>query len=414
MADNFSYFLAGLQANACIYAKSVAATNEDSDFPASNLQNGLPWYPFKGSAATTDFDVQFDMNQMLNGGFEDNADGEDPDEWTINGAVQVSSTQQSEGSVSLRLNADGQYAYQDRKVIAGKTYRLECDLRTSANTIRVYLLDLQTGNWWNGATWSATKDHIFTSTSATFEAQTDRFDIETQATGRGGYTTVRVQVEKVGAGTAYADYFRLYPYIDFFSLHDFNQHDQIAVKLESSTSGAYGGEEELEATLNASTVVGNNAYVKFDPQNPAPRQYWRILFDGDLYLPLRIGQTALGHANVMTRPTDQDYAVKAVMPQTGYTEGPGAQPISLLDRAPRMLQLKFGSSATALAQVLYDFIENSGHGSEPVVIVPDSSRPEELIHGRVAADWQYKRGRGSEFFEYPVEIFEDAFIKRIT
>lgn len=411
-----AYFLAGNAANGVLHAASVAVTNESSGFSKENLLNGLPRKPFKGSAVATDFTVTFDMNMMDNPSFEDDANGETPTSWEVwSGSPTVSNAEvdTGNGTVSLLLNAANEGVYQDHLLVRGKTYRLECDLYGDANGISVYIIDTETGKYWkeDDETWTATKTATFTRTATSWNSETDRFTLEAPSTRGPGFVKVRVLVQKSGTGTAYADVFALYPYVTWVSVHDFNHHDSIDLQVRSSTDN-FSGDDTDESDANFS-AVRNNIYAAFTPQNVAPRRYWRLSFIGDLLDPLRIGQVWLGEHTALAKLPSLGYEISGTMPQSGRTDGTSAEPRSLLDIAPRTLSMDFGGNASHLAQMVNDFVEASGYGSEPVVLLPDDSRPEELIYGYASNELARSR-RGVTKFEYAMQVREAPFIRKLA
>ena len=408
MAD--SYFLAGLAANACIQAWSVTVTNEHAlaDFQKAKLQNGRPWEPFISGATVANWEAVFDTNMITDADFELNAAAAAPGgDWVVESGTPVITTAQSHtGTKSLEFNAASEVAYQDRVCVPGNTYRFEIALYgDGTNTIEVELIDLRTGKYKTNvsdSSWATTATSLFTKTTTGFANNTRTLVIESAPDGNLGATTLRARIKKVGTGTAYADLALLYMKVDFASLHDFNYHDQIDVEVRSSNNN-FGGDDDDEGSL---PVRRMRTYLAFTPTSATPKRWRKFRFNGTPFDPIRLGQPFMGERKVFNSAL-YGASFSRVMPQTGIQTDVVRVPTNQAQDARYAYELQYRHTETQLRQVVEQLRNASGHGGEPVVLVPEITKYE-VIHGRVAAEHSWQRP--SQLHEHTLTIEEDPFV----
>ena len=413
MADSF--FLSGLAANACINAQSVVVSSEHAlaDFQKAALQNGHTWSPFIfDSTPAADEDIQFDMNMVPNGSYEDDGDGDVPTGgWVVEtGTPTVSNAQAHEGSVSLRLNSAGEAAYIDITVIAGKRYQLEVALwgGGSGEAAEFYLIDLKTGKYKTSASetsWSAASATLFSRDTSSFANNTQTLVVDAQAPGGNNLTTLRLRGRKeAGTVAAYMDLVLLYPEIDLASLQGYSFHDQIAVKVFSDVQVSFGT-EDLQATL---PTRRHRTFKKFTPTDSDPRRFWRYKFEGTAFSPIRVNQPWMGEATIFTPPR---------YPGSGSREMPQADagglvrvPTNLSEESLYSYDLEYTHTAANFAKTIEQMIGQSKNGVEPVLVVLDSSETDRYPVAQCRAPAEHPWERPSNLvYKHTISLVEDPF-----
>lgn len=402
-----AYFLAGDAANACVATQITPTVSpaEDALFPATNLITGNPWEIFRYGSIPTNPYIRFDMNQVKNHSFEANANGEDPTDWVQEaGTPQVSSAQFDDGAVSLAL-ADSESAYQDIEVVAGNRYRLEAALRgngTGAVSLRLIHLDSQQYKTTASETsYSTTASNLGTQSTAAWATTTQNFVVPSHPTGASDRTKIRIQAIKTtaGGGDVWFDDVRLYPDIDFASLHYIeNFGTSTAWNIISSNNN--WSSQTTEDVLPAN---GFRSFIKFDPSDSDPRQYWGFESTGTFYQIPSFGQFAMGEAIQLTAGTPSSpLDTSRAMPQSGV-ESPTVSLVTNQSPDARVrASLVFrGLTNAAQTEIQERIWAGSRHGAEGVVVVPDSARSHDVFLGRFAGEVSIERVGSTWMIEVP-------------
>lgn len=392
-----SFYIAGLAGNGIVQAETLTPTPaEDSLFPVTNLQGqALPFQPFKHGSAAASSEVVIDLSAVDNGGFEADGDGDDPTDWTIvSGTPSVSNTQQNSGSVSLRLNADGEAASQDLLAIPGNTYTFEVALYgDGTNDINVYVIDLRTGKYrTSGGAWSLTKTAIATRSTGSWATTSVSVPIEERALNAVGGTTIRILAEKSGAGTAYLDDVRWYPNTDTLAIVDHNVPDGFTVEIHSSTDN-FSASDTTESTM---TVRAGRMYDVFTT-SPISRRWLKLIVTELPFEAIRYGQLIVGEKVAMGRSVEVRYPLGYGLLQT--PDESRAVPVALAESPTIDGSFSVGDTKSGYETNLTKLWGASKYGVEPVLLVPDDSRPE-LIYGRVSARFEPSLG----FEKVPYEL----------
>lgn len=409
---SLAYFIAGAAGNACQAAVNAPTVSpaEDSLFPASNLITGFPWEEFRYGSAPTDPYIRFDLNQVKNGSFESDADGEDPTDWVQEaGSPQVSNAQADAGSVSLALD-DSESAYQDLEVVAGNRYRLEFALHGNASggeaAVRLIHLDSQQYKTTASETsYSTSATNLATKSTTGWATTSQDFVVPTQVAGASDRTIIRIQALKTNAAGAdvYVDDFRLYPDVDFASLHFVDRFGTTSAWNIISSDNNWSS----QTTEDSLPARGYRSFVKFTPANSTPRQYWGFEATGTFFRKPRFGQFVMGEAVSLTRTSFRP-AITRTMPQV-VVDSDVLRLVANRAPDPRVtIPLRFRTTDAGRQQLEERLVGGSRHGAELLMVVPDDARPNEVFLGKVAGELTYSRGAG-DIYTVEVPFREEAF-----
>jgi hypothetical protein len=379
-------------------------------FPKANLQNGFPWWPFKFNAAGTDLDIRFDTNPIVNPDFEGDTIGAAPANWTVvSGTPTVESAPASgHGAQSLRVNATAESAYAEFTVASYRTMEIIFSLYSNGTeNIDVFIQSVETGEYQNSSgVWSTTKTVLQTHTSASWSTyMLSLIQQQTAVDYVGSGSRYRIIVEKrSGTGAAYIDDVMIRTYVNYASLHGvFDVPDGLSVLVESSDDASSWTTRGTMPTFHR-----HRSYVTFTVAGLAKR-YWRFKISGTTLYPPTIGQPVLADAHTMVTNPDIEYAVVRTMDQGGNLD----QPVNF-GQAPRYsMELAWGiDEAAGLRYVADQLVGGSSYGVEPVVVVPDDTRPE-LVYGRGGGlrSFTYQR-RTNAAWEYSLSFTDDRLPMR--
>lgn len=382
--------LSGSDYNALARA-ALTVSDENSLRPKAKLFDGRPSMPFEFVSAGADLQITADLNLMENGGFESGIT-DWTDASTGTGATAESATANS-GTKALTCaggaSGVGQ-RYVDVQVRTGWAYQLEAAIRGDATVFaRVRVQCLETGDYFNGTAWTATPSDLFAEDSATYQDHSDTFTMQSygQALGR-DTVTLRVYLLCNEDGDAFFDDVYLYPAIDFLSIHGHNLTAAIAVQLRSSTDD-FSAVDTLEATLTKAPRTFWGRLVA-----PVFRRYWRIKFSGTNTVAIRIGEAVLGQALAVQR--NYDYGAElAELEDNIASETPSGERYSRAQTefGRRVFAMRFnfrGETDDAYEEARDDIFRRSRGDLYPLVIVPDTDRPE-VLHGRIDRRWSVTR-----------------------
>jgi len=409
-----SYFVSGLVANACVQAWGVTVADEHTltDFQKAKLQNGRPWEIFiAGTPPSADWNVIFDNNIVPNADFELDNNGETPTSWTVeSGAPTVSTDQSHTGSKSLKLNATDEEASVKIKAIMGKKYRVEVALwGDGTGNIEFYLIDTVTGKYKTSASetsWTATETALFTRSTASFAVSTQTFVIDSPTGGSGGVTDLKIRIKQAsGVGAAYADLAIVYPEIDFASLHYMNVPDSIAIEIWSADDLAFTTNDVLEDTI---PVQRWRSFVKFTPDSSTPKRWWRFLFSGTAFDPIRLGQPVLASATTVNSAQEVTRGNRS-MPLVGSALRP-------TPKSPESIysyNLEFISAVTEYATFVEE-LYGPCKSAEPVIFVIDANQTVRypVMHGMLSP--RHAWSRTGDLYTHRVIFTEDPFVVSVT
>lgn len=412
LAVGSSLFLAGHAQNALTRARLVTVTSENALYPKANLQNGFPWKPFKFNAAGTNLEFKFD-NAIFYYDFEADSTGAAPGgEWvTVAGSPTVETAPGAgHGTKSLRLNAAAESSRLDFEMPSGVAFDIGISLwGTGSEFIDAFLLNLETGRYFNGSSWGTSKTAFQSQSAAAWSDSVTQVSAEQPGWGwMGGLSRFRLILEKrSGTGAAYADQIAVWPDTDFASLHNYsNIPEAVSVLAQSSA------DDSAYSTIGTFTARHYRNYVYFP--GATSRRYWKFLISGECYFAPKVGQPVLGQAFVFDQPVNRGQSMVRTMPMGGVASESLALPVALAD-APRLqAHLSWLEHTNGLRRVADSLVAASRYGVEPVVIVPDADKPE-IVYGRGGGLRSFSYQRTSpDLWEYGLQVEDDPYSYQST
>ena len=374
-------FLAGLAENACVRAQVVTVTSENSLYPKENLQSGFPWEEFRFNAAGTNLEIKFDTNLLTQGetDFEADTIGAVPGgRWvTVAGTPTVEAAPAAgHGANSLRFNATAESNQIDLSLTVGRDYGINFSLYSnSSENIDVFVLNLETGKWWAGGVWNASKTVFQTHTAASWSDYTLNILAETRAWGYvGGYARHRFIIEKrTGTGAAYIDDISIFPYCSIASLHNYRDiPDGLSVLAQSSADNS--------AWTTRGTLPSGRRYRNYITFSVQAQRWWKFLISGITYFAPTIGQPVLGQRHTFITKPSWGMVTAREMPKGGRED----LPISLAAAPRYRFEMEWESQYSSYQQIADEMLGASNFGDEPIVVVPDIVDAE-IVYGRGAS-----------------------------
>ena len=387
-----TYFMAGEQLNVLETALSVASTSADALFPLANLYIGRPSRPFRFDENGADLVMTAEIDRVTNGGFEIGT----LDNWTeaLDGTGSTSKDVGTVHSGSASLEADGGAAglanrFQDINVRAGERMQADVWLYGGGGvTANAAVQNRKTGLFLSDAgVWGAGLDPFATQAAAAWAQTQLAFQVESLSDcGGQSLVTLRIHLYNDDNGSAYFDDVKLYPAVNFVSIHGHNLAPVVVPELRSS-SDAFVGVDDLEATL---TIKRPSFYAYMG--TPVYASGWRLELAGTNDAVPYLGEMVLGYAETIAKAQRWDYSLKLQIPevrnQTGAME---VHTSRLSDDAPRVLRLRFKQMAISEMEEMRDAIWRRSYGGDlPMVIVPYAADGD-VLHGRIMSPLDVRR-----------------------
>lgn len=387
-----AYLGAGNAANALWGAHTLVATPAlDTLFPDAHLLSNRLEELVRWSTGAADVELVIDLNMFYDGSFELATAGQAPlstdpkgrRAWQVEAATPTAATavgSNPDGTgQELRLNASGEAVFYDVEVIAGNTYRLTGDFYGhGSSTAQVELINLDTNKYLNSSGgWNTAQTYVATEATTGWDSFAETFTVETQADGAPDRMTLRLRLSKSGANTnpVYFDDLVLIPAPNTVALIGARYGAGIDAELWSGTTSA--GDTTNEVTLPRN---GLRSFATFTA--PAtPRRYYRLLMDGGPSVRFIDFQQLwlFERVELEKSPIAPTMSHRMAQSRTGHR-------VTNRGRTPRLyqpLQWKvFGNSG--LDQALERFYLGSAQGAEPCLLIPDITRADRVIHGRIA------------------------------
>lgn len=382
---------------------ATAATPEaaDSLFPIANLYDGAPWKPFRFGAAGTSGYINFDMNQVVNGGFETAFSGGVPGSgWTLAGsatATRVAAPAPPVGTYCLDVGggyaaASGNSVVYTVSVAAGEVLTLEAYLYAvgapSTEWAQIWVRNMATGSYWNGTTWSPANTACFTHNAASWSAlKTSTFTIESYTTGLSDRVNLQIRCDGSGTGAqhAYYDEVVLYPRINFVSIHGHNlQPYQTPIDIRSGTTSP-GATVRAQMTLAHPTMFSTFANVD--------ARYWRFFSTNDpLESATWLGEMVLGQYQTLTRRQNfgQDLTLRYSQDRSESDLGVFASYVRQTD-GRRTVGLRFRYNDDTDYEQAREIVERSQAGAHPMILVLESGDETQAMLGRIEPEWSHTR-----------------------
>jgi hypothetical protein len=371
-------YLAGLRSNILSQSTITISPSENASFPATSLFNGAPGSVFRFSSASSDCSIALNPNLVVNGDFEDTTTPF-PVGWTDISSGSASLVQATSkiihGSMALKLDpgtSGAAAARQDIEMLPGENFTVDARLRSDGVRItRVFVQNLQTGNYLSttgawvspSTTWFVSRTPSSWSTGNPTQATVESYS----AVGYKSKTTLRMEIQLLPNGLAYADKIYLWPHTDFISIHGHNIDPRITVKLQHDTTSAF-----TSATTAAEpTIIQPAFYSKLS--SSITDKHIRILFAGNPSSAIEIGELWLGQYQTLSEPPVYGMGVPTEMPVDEHFNVSGQVMRNARAYYPsESVEMKFLATETRKDE-LVQMLHRGNWGTEPTVVVPQDN-----------------------------------------
>lgn len=411
-------YLAGREANVIESAEHKIVSSEDNLFPKDLAYDRFPGSSFKFAAVSeTGATYDINLNRLLNGGFENWGVSNVPDDWIDDsdgtGALSAELTEVIEGSKALKLVGAGSgneaRAYRDNYVVSGWKCTIDGRIRGdgSNNTI-VRIFCYETGQWLDSSgSWQNTVQDFISRSTATYSASNPvTFMVPGISTVLRHLLRIKVEIFIV-TGTGYADAFRLWPWVDFASVHGHALPigGPLSFKLQHDTTAAFPSPTTIAMTIARPTFWKSFTEVG--------ERYWRFKADGLNPLQGKYGELVLGQYGTLSPDFLPGSEMRFRYPRTREeAENTQIRVINLSNDPIREYMLEFYAITEAQKEAFrQEIVIRSELGKDPLIIVPDNNS-EDVIYGKMIDEyWGYNRQAfGSEpkgSYVYTIRIRED-------
>ena len=392
--------------NALAEAWAVTATaTVDALFPLTNLYDGLPetWASWTTS---TQKRVTGDLSRVRNPGFETASPA--LEHWTsVDGGTGVSTRDTAVkqfGTASLKCVLGGSGAAGRRQnvvVRSGELLELRLWMRqdgSGSGVVRITNLDtdrrLSSGGQWLTVAGTFAASTV-ADTAAAFVEKVVQFQVEPAAGGGVRDMTLEVQLFTGLNSTVYYDDVTLDPAINFGSMHGHNLPAGWTLRLASSPTGAFAGEQ-----TNHTDLVPRQPSFYAHLQSPVYDRHWGMVTIGTgigaggaapPQIP-RYGQMIFGHARELAARPDWGFQTVYHKDQSRQRSPTGAQSVTGVGGARRRLaRWSFHPDAEDdVMEIREEVLERCGYGERPIVIVPPLESSE-VIMGILTEDHAVRR-----------------------
>ena len=402
----------------------VTVSSEDALFPRSLLYDGRPSRPFRFAAAGTNDHVTVDTCLTQDPGFESWVDATTPEKWTKSisgtGSVDREATIVDSGTYACKLavSTDVGLAMVEQFVWARAGEDLYVSARGRAagvTLLQLYVGNVRTGKWLtSGSGWGNTFLPFATTLATSFQTLALAFQVEGMDACLEDVVPLRLIARFANPANspeaAYVDNFRLLPAIDFASIHGHNIDRAVDVELRSSSDPTFAS-----STLRATLTKRIPAFYGLLGSPVSTDQHWRFLFGGGGIsainsVPISLGEVVLGRALTLARRPDYGWEIKRLRPDVA-TETPTGEVYSSRQSkwSRRVLGMQFKFFATTeMEQQAEEVFERCEGRGQPLVIVPDDTRPE-VLHGRIDRSWAAKRRLVNAYDDTSLIVSESPF-----
>lgn len=415
-------FLAGKHNNAIRKAVSLVASPValSSDYPVTNVGAGYPNKPFVFSYLMDDSTITADLNELLNGSFEDIFDAHsEPPYWNLyegSGSTFSRDTTTYDtvldptSIASLKYYQNTGWSYADRMVflIPGKTYTIKCAFKGDGTYGPILRLQNFDSRFYlnSSGTWQAATANVFTSTSSSWTQHTKTFTVEDSDLP---FVPVNVRLEPSASAvttTMYFDNIILFPTVTLCTVIGHNVPSGSTFQLRASTDNFVGS----DVNVGSIPVTRDATFLEFSTGN---YQYFRLKVGDFRYYHEYpwIGEWGLGAAQTLTTTYQPGPTTNDVMPQVRLAAPSGQIYSTKKSVAPsKNMSLFFRAGAsTDPVEALTRLFKCSDWGDEPLIIIPDTSKTP-VIHGRVGNIFSLNdKGISDGYYDYGVDIIGDSF-----
>jgi hypothetical protein len=397
-------------------AAELTATSEMTDYEVEYLQNGRQTRLWKSDGKQSNVNLTADLNFLIDGGFENwhwYNDARAPDNWKHlswwggSGTIERSTDIQggAPGTYSAKIIGQLTY-YQDVLVIPGMTYGMRCRLKgDGSNLAKIFVFDIESKKYWNGSIWTTSTANAFSRSTASWNYETETSFTVESPTGHGPFKTLRIHINAPSGNTgAFFDDIAIYPEVNFSSCHAHNfLMGETAVELRRSNDN-FSSNDVLVTTFSINDI---HSFYKSFTDNLY--RWWRIETNFSAHRTWALGEWILGPTLGLTREWQYNWENLFIRPQTRVTIEPSGQIYVINDgyTSKRGKRLTFMTDEEDDTKIIErDFFEASEGGKEPIIFVPDSTKPE-CLFARIVNTWSYSNPEGH--WVYSLDLIEDPF-----
>ncbi len=386
----------------------VYVSDEDENYLRAGLYDDDPAVPYRAADIREDGWIKVDLNQVRDpaddadvGGFEV-FNGNFPKGWTPfttgGGALGVALFPHSGAmALSCGVSASGGSAGVAMEITAraGETLTLNTWMMsaTGGGIARVRIQNKRTGKYLAKGGWQVAPTDCQTETAPTaYVNHVKTFTVEGYDACQADEVTLalRLYTDTTG-GVVYFDDVYLYPGVNFFSMHGHNIEPRISVLWQYSATDT-AVEAPAPYTLISSHTAKEPSF--YGVTAATLYQRWiQFTFSGTpLAAPVSVGELVLGQTQTLLtdarHPALADWQWDYLRPQVrNKRQDGGERPFNLNDHPQRTLRLPYlQTSDASFEQFRQEVRRRCQDGAEPIVLVPDDSRPE-VLFGRVPAEW---------------------------
>lgn len=410
--DGFNLWGRGTESNAYVDEDTRLSSSPDMPAPylVANVHDGFPSQMARFGSDLASSTLTLYLQQLKAGELDDWTAGA-PDEWTevVGGAgtvVEDAAIKVAGSSAKCSCTAAvGTYGsfYQHVSVRPGEQSRVSVNLRGDAagggDSALFSVINLNTGKYLQSDGSWASSGTLWTRNVAAFAENVLDFTVESfAACNYEQWVQLRILCSSIvstgAARDAWFDRIRLFPLVNFASIHGHNLGGAgKTVQLRGSTDGFVGSDDLIATLTNASpTMFAKHATMQ------TYRDY-RVQIDGAQDSTLLgnkyFGEVVLGQAGTLSQnPKMGSVAVQRSAPQMRSPDAFGEQRVYQLGVTPqRSLTLPFGHfSDSDFEEFYYEFVVRSGFGAHPSVVALDSANARDAVYGRLANDYGLRFG----------------------
>jgi hypothetical protein len=388
----------------CVAAASPTPI-ADTNYPVSQLYDGVAALPFRFGTSTSDAVVKFDLNLLNNPGFEITLSTTSTSGWlAVSGSSMTNSTAYANsGTNSIRVNG---MAYHDVQVRPSEGLKFQWSMYDGTGSsadltyIQIQCMDLGQYLTSSGGWSAATTTYVTQTTGAGgWKSSSLTFNIPGLSELLQDTATLRVSLVACSSA-AYFDDILLYPGISWVSAHGHNWTTVLSPEVEgSSNDSSYTSVKTLSLYRDVALGTFSTAYYR----------YWKFILNGTPYAAPYCGELVFGQydtllENPMYGSTVQ-YQEKQVRKEspagTQYVYNRGGQSV-------RTLKMTFYySDSTQYYQSRRSVFRSSRGGERMIAISASDMDTEQVVYGRITETANYVKTDGV-FWTVGYDVVEDA------
>lgn len=403
-------FLAGAAFN-LLGRGRVYVADEDDDYLREGLFDDDPAVPYRAAQIRQDGWVKADLNLVqksdgTDAGTFESFTGNLPDGWSESssggGLISAETTDVHGGLKALKCAAPSNGsagAAINMTVRSGESLQLDLWMKSKDGGVaRVRIFNQQTGHYLTAKSqWqSAAADCQTESSTSAYVNHKQTFTVEDYDTCQADTVTLTLRVyNSTPSAIALFDDVALYPGVNFFGFFAHNFEPLLTVLWQYSNNDAVGDSPSPYIAISSHAPRQPSFYGVTDT---IYRRWIQFTLSGTPYADAAsIGELVLGQTQTLTtdarHPAVADWQWGFFRPQVRNRRLDGGErPFNLNDHPQRTLRLPYQQTSDAsFGQFRQEITRRCQDGAEPIVIVPDDSKPD-VIFGRIPGEWSDRQG----------------------